>query len=122
MKFPTGAQGCQSATREPIAGREICLIRGSDKVVKYHNVLLTCYDKTLFIAASELEVPGRRTCYLCTGGSPSAMEEGFPGREQDFVEEQTDNDNDKHNSNSNHLIHCVEFATEMKQLAKAETD
>ena len=46
------------------------------------------------------------------------MEEGFPRRKQDFVDEQTDKDNDKHDPN--HLIHRVEFPTEVKQLAKAE--
>jgi hypothetical protein len=46
------------------------------------------------------------------------MKECSPGREQDFVDEQTDNDDNKHDPN--HLIHRVEFATEMKQLAQAE--
>lgn len=47
------------------------------------------------------------------------MEKTFPRREENFVREQPD-DND-HQHDSDDLVHCVEFASVMEQMAETKS-
>ena len=63
--------------------------------------------------------PLRRQSHLVSGGAPAAVEEFFPGREEDFIRQQADGNNHQHHSD--HLVHRIEFPAVMQQVAEAET-
>src|SRR4051812_21286194 len=51
-------------------------------------------------------------------GAPTLVEEALPGRKENFVSQQADQDDDKHDAD--HLFHRLLLASEMQQLAEPE--
>src|SRR5687767_1429223 len=51
-------------------------------------------------------------------GSPAVVEEAFDGREEDFIGEEADHDDDEHDADD--LVHGVQFAAVMEEVAKTE--